>query len=818
MRTLALLLLVTTLPLGAAGRELAPRVIGPTPNGTSAPTIAFAGDRFLTTWVEHFGFTTSVQAAFSDRRGVRLSAESFTLDVPEVRNPLSMQLVGTGDGYALFWSGYDEPTHIARIDLQGRVVAVTRVDLPGYSKAEFAWNGTHFLAVVQVIGSASLEAAMFDRDGRLVRGRIAFAQDAFSFDLVVSDQRFIVVTAGSDGLVARTITAGSVDTTIVERPGQNGRHAPAWVAATAGPAGDVLVAWSGRASASTRSELRSAILRHDGTTGARLLETQTAVLIPLAVMYTGAQYVVAYTTYRENDLTSGILRVDAAGDMTGSPDEASLPVTYPPAAASNGQTLVLAYTTRGVPSRAATVAIDSAGTPRAPEIVAINESRQTQPVVASGGGDAVAAWTEIAGDRALVRTAHLDGQGHSTAVHDIASGYLGARGLAWSGTQYLAVYRHERQLLATRIAANGERIDEQPIVIDDALATTDLVEVPASTIWSGDRWLVVWGDGAHLRVASVSSAGVPAARRSLPLHAPLPETWERFFAAPSLAFDGNRVLVGSSVVDLPFCMMPACDGARAEAVGALLTSEGTVLDTVPLDFDERAEEERVQTAAASNGTRFLLLAGTRAFVLDAPGNDLRVVSTRELFDWPARTDVTWDGTNYVVALRYAGTDWYLALRRLDRSAKEVGAPRGTQTLAPVTESAPSAAPLFAGDTITGLQEGTARDGMRAVVYLERDLLPLPAPPSAPQNVRIRPLDTTYRFEITWDAPATGTPELYIVEALMNGRWTAVARVAGGDQRKAIFYTNELRVRAFNAGGPSSAGERGVAGTRRRSVR
>ncbi|HEX8255821.1 MAG TPA: fibronectin type III domain-containing protein, partial [Thermoanaerobaculia bacterium] len=545
-----------------------------------------------------------------------------------------------------------------------------------------------------------------------------------------------------------------------------------------------------------------------------ILTAPNAMQIPLEVMYTGSGYVVAYGRHTNTDIKTGVIRLGASGEPVGTPEPPSLPAVYPADAASNGETLLIAFQPRTLPLRNSTIAVNAAGEARAPEVVAFNYSRQTQPVLASGGGDAVAGWTEIAGDHATVRVAHVDAEGNATAVYNIANGYFAEDGLAWSGTQYLAVFRSGSSLLAMRIAAHGAPIDVNPIVLVNTL-TTEGKEVPASVIWAGDRWLIIWGDGPTLHRASVSAAGIASTPRTLTLHAPAREGWERSFLTPSLAFDGEHVLLGSTVADLPPCMMPPCEGPEVEVMAALLASNGSLITSLELDV-----EEQVRTSVASSGTNFLLLAGTRAFVLDARGTRLRVVIDRTLFDWPAESDVTWDGTNYVVALRYAGSNWYLAVRRLNRAANDVAAARGTQTLAPIVAAQPSIVPLFAGDALIGVQEGTAEDGMRAVVYRERDFTPLPAPPAPPQNVHLRRVNG-YTFELTWEPPASGA-EAYVVEHLIDGQWYLVARLDADDARRVTVYATdpaEVRVRAFNAGGPSApAGPGALVRERRRSVR
>jgi len=803
---LLLLVCLTTVSLGASGRELAPRFIGHTPNETVRPVIAFAGERFLTVWSERVGLAGSVMmGAFSDANGRRVSQRAFPLDV-EVSDPTTMQLVGMGDRYALFSQTHDRSAQIAYIDLEGNVTAVRALELTRWEYFRVAWNGTHFLAIGRRVAAPRTEVVLFDQQGRIVGGPFAFEEAMLYRAIVVTtENRFIVLSSNGSAVAASAITTNGVEWTL----NVSGRRSQiVTVAAAPTPEGGVLVIWS--AHTSTGSELRSAIVRSDRSIAPSVLVGTKNLLTLPAVMHTASGYVIVYTTHQANQQASFVQRLNALGEPVGSPADLSLRSYYAPAAAAGPQTLVIAYVTAPGSSRTATVAIDADGVPREPEVVSINDSRQTTPVLSSMRGDAVAGWTEVTGNSETVRTAHVDSEGNATGVHEIASGRLGANGLAWNGSEHLAVYRTATQVVAVRLGPDGRRTDPQPIVLDTPPPRN---ESAIAAVWSGDRWLVVWASGRVLRIASVSTAGVASAARTLDVHRPLRDGWEREIEPPSLAFDGERVLLSSSLLDIPYCMMPACDASVGEAVAALLTPDGTLLDRLNLGI-----ASQVRTSVATSSVEFMLLAGTRAFVIEARHDRLRVTATRDVFDWPAVSDVTWDGANYVVALRYAGVNWYLATRRLDYTANDVAAPRGRSTLTPYDFAPPRIVPVFRGDTLVGVQEGTARDGMRAVVYRERDLPALAPPPSPPQNVRAYQFNS-YTWIWSWEPSAVGEPELYVVETPYYGEWVPTRLIPAQHGRMSVtVYSPVVRVRAFNGSGPSAPGGPGAAGGKRRSVR
>ena len=85
------------------------------------------------------------------------------------------------------------------------------------------------------------------------------------------------------------------------------------------------------------------------------------------------------------------------------------------------------------------------------------------------------------------------------------------------------------------------------------------------------------------------------------------------------------------------------------------------------------------------------------------------VTSREIFNWPALGDVTWDGATYAIALRYHAARWRLAVLHLDRNANQVGGSRGVETLPPDQFLAPGIAAIRAGSSLIAVQEGDVRE-------------------------------------------------------------------------------------------------------------
>lgn len=812
---LLLLVSVATLTLGAAGRELAPRVLAPTSYHTLPPVIAFSGDRFLTIWRENMGdIGAPIMGAFSDASGHRISPRSFPLDLPPISNPTSLRLIGVDDGFALFWLDITRGSQMARIDREGRVTDIRRLPLPTYNHSRFAWNGTHFLAIVQRSATYDAEGYLFDREGQLVRQVIPIPYDTYTMDIAVSNGEFVVFTTGWEGLFAQTITTAGL-TRHVQVEAAQGTTATAYrpqsVVSTPIGNGDVLFVWT--AGTPSQAHLKSAIHRANGSvTAPSLLATHVGIMRPLEVLRAGETYVVSFTTAEPGlvNPTQWSMRLDAAGAKIGEAVALDAPITFEGSAAASNGVIVVAYPTALYPARVATVAIGPDAQPRTPELMSIGFSRQTQPILAAGAGMVLASWTEIVDDAAAVRAATVNADGEPLSATHVAPAFLAAREISWSGVHHLIVHRDLTRLMATRVGADGQVVDEQPIVI--AHVTQFGWDPRASVVWTGNHWMVVWTDGDHLHVVDVTSGGFSSARRTLAVHDPLPDpTWSRRVHPPALAFDGRHaLLVWTEQQSAPCDIFMPCESGSTRTFAKLLTRDG-----VPVGNALEVENPSgFALSVASSGDDFLVLAGTRATLIEGGRNVLHATATRNLFEWPASTDVTWDGRHYVVALRYRVANRYLAVRRLDRSLHDATAPRGAQTLAPDEQAPPSVAAPFRGDSIVGIQEGTAADGVRAVVYREAEMAPLPAPPAAPQNVRVRQVKP-FAYEVTWDPSPSGDPEIYVVEVqtTTGTMWSEVARLGAGARSATVGWPT-VRVRAVNAGGPSAATERSTPGKRR----
>lgn len=752
---LLLLLLSFVTDLRAAGRELGPRGGGPSAYNVRKPLTAFAGGRFLTVWEVPMGpIGTPLMGAFSDASGRRISDVAFPVSTV---TPSPRQLVGTGDSFAMFTS-----TQLIDVDLEGRITTRRAHALAPFIDMTVEWNGSRFLAALWRPDGA--EALLLDREGRIVRVPLVLQRDLREFAIVPSADGFTMIATGASGVFAYRI---GNDGTIGEQTIEHGSGTTAPVAAPAA-GGGVLAVWTRMLP--DRREIRAADVSAAGTpANVRSLFASSDFELR-AIALAG----------------SSVVYADSLGIRSSLFVSALTPPWIHWATATNGSAVFVAYvSTTAWPLRVQSVLVNANGTAGAYDVVSFMRTRQTQPALGTGGGRFVAAWTDVTGEAAFVRAASLGADGVPRSDHVVAPAFLSGRELAWNGVEYLVVEQREKTLLASRVAYDGTPADTTPF----PLATTQLYNVPATVVWAGHRWIVLWPEYERLRYVVVLRSGIASEPRNLELRSPIPNGWWRQVFSVAAAANGGTVLVAWSELQRPPCFFPACDPGTPRTFVTRFDAAD-----VPLELPAAAT-----LSAATGGSEFLVLGDATAHAIDATSAP-RLIASNRLLDWPAAGDVTWDGISYAVALRYSGVRWYLSVTHLGRAANRLRA-AGTETLPPDTVAQPSIAALFPGAALVALQEGDARDGARAVVYSESELATLPAPPEPPRNLRVT--TSGDRYEVTWDAPPAGEVDHYRVEALTpGGAWTWVGAVAPSQPLRVVLPFPSVRIRAFGIGGPS----------------
>lgn len=804
---LATLLLVAP-PVSAAPRELGPRGVAPTSNYVDRTHVAFAGGRFLTVWNESMGSIGNyVMGALSDASGKRISPVAFP--ILQTMGDQMLQLVGTGDSFALFTvDGSGSKTKLTDIDTEGRVIRTRELALRQHIRFHAAWNGTHFLVALQHPAGIeySAEALLLERDGTVVRGDLDINDRTHGFHVTTAGDAFAVFGTSWEHVTAYRITATGVAATQIET--ERNRHTP--IAAGA-PNGDIVGVWSAVADDGNSNEIRSVRVTRDGTAGAvHTLFASRDIAGALHVQRVDNGYILIYIAL---DPTAGLalwqVRLREDGSADGAPSRLALAGGHSEMrAAASDATILLVYGVHSAwPATVESLPLSFNGTTSARETLSLSRTQQMQPALAAGPGRYLAAWTDRVHTAAFLRAATLASDGEPLEDRIVTPAFLATQDVAWNGTEYLVIATRDNRLLSMRVDADGNPMDAEPLILGDTL--TSAFNRHASVTWAGDRWVVVWTDRQDsLLFASISRSNTLQEFRTLPIPKRDPSLQLSFWAH-AVAFDGSALLLAWTESQTPPCtQIPTCGPfPDPRTFAARMTRSGTLGELVELPL-------AYTLSAASSRSESVVLGDGIVTILDKAATP-RVLASRTLMNWDnIAGDVTWDGETYAVALRFAGFRWHVSVTHLDRNANII-MQRGADTLAPDMLMPPSIAALTPYASIVAIHEGSAADGVRAVVYPETEMAPLPAAPVAPANVHVRPLDGT-RFEVTWDAAPRA--ELYLVEGrTYGGAWIRLELVPADAPLRVTTSYFQVRVRAFNRGGTSADSYPAVQ-PRRRSAR
>lgn len=776
MRTLlALVLSLVALDLAGSGREIAPRPLVPAAYNIGRVSTAFAADRFLTAWP----FGTSVVGVFSDADGRRISDAWFPL-VHDERGITSMQLVGTGDSWALFWQNGIGTTHrMAHIDADGKLTRIISFEIPQRPVAPIVWNGTHFMTVTE-----AADAVIFDRDGTVLR--LAKLESADYRTVAAAGSGFAAMSTIS-GITAQRVDAGGVSPRIdVERVFSVPR--PHSLVTAQNDAGDVLAIW-----ALGPDGVKSAFLRRDGsvTEAIQLPIDERQNIRPLHLVPTDGGFRLFFTTDDGLDKprTLRTVLLDRNGAASGSGSTAIVTfstVSSPPMsiASSDALTLFALPSEFGPTTPVRSIAVPHDGRAPREEVLSIAPARQSDPAIVAASGRYLAVFTQWSGLEPSARAVVLTPAAEPIANTTVAP-TVGPVDLASNGNEVLAIGMRDRRLTGARITRNGIRVDREPLLIaEDATS--------AAVTWAGNRWIVAWNTERRIFTVEVSLEGKVSAPRALQA---APTDTDTTIADVALAFDGRNVLVVWHEPAPGGCVPEACPppsvrnaifAARLDDAAATIIAEGPGHEAV-----------------ASNGREFAVLRGGEVIFVRIAGGAIVAEAPRTILDYPRgiRGDITWDGSEYVVALRYGVYRSHLAVHRIASGGFATSPPRHTEVLpAEFTGVArPGIAAERGSSAVIVLHENAPADPARVVAHLEHELQPRPAPPAAPANVRIDGQN------LEWD-PVPGDVEGYAIED-GNGN----LRLTVSADTHAVTLSNSFpnpRVRAFNAGGLSAAGTAG----------
>jgi hypothetical protein len=694
----------------AAGRELAPRPLGPSPYAQQTPHVAYAGGKYLTVWLEPMEAAGwRYLGAFTDRAGHRLSPSAFVVLPNPGAGPA--QLLGTGNSFALFFP-IDTGVLMLDVDLAGHVTGTRTIEVENFRyDPSVAWNGTHFVAVEHEFdGANTSRAVFFDRSGAIVR-KVTLPCHPVRHELLAV--RTDVIVAGvcdGGGLRADFLDANGAITPVLLDPAIT-RYG---VSAAAAPAanGATLVAWG---SIEGELALQTAIVSASGTVSSPKLIAHGGgpPYEPKIAVKTATGFLLPYMQH--GNLSVATLAEDgAAVAITQTP---GTNFGFPGSAATDGTSVLVSdiqYEAQHSRGRVRTRLVASDGQIGTTEVVSITPSRQLAPTIGAGSGSLVAVWTEQQGVTSSIRSAHLapDGTVLSHSVID-PNAALVSRDLAWNGTHYLTVMHRNGQLRAQRLSAFGEKVGSAMLLFSSGYG---LLPPRVSVVWADDHWEVAGTDRVIGFHATVAADGEVTDWEHLQLKGTLPDdqTQRADVHDVAIAWDGERAVVAWIEGQYYPCNFE-CIGTRPAFIATIDALAHTVTEPHRIsDPYELAES----LSLATNGEEIVAAltrydGKTLVTTVDAA---LERVASRN-FDGVA--DVAWDGSSFVLALRERTQ---LTVRRLDANLRDAARARFTNVApADVPGSAPSVAVAIPGNAIIGVQEVEANSGARALAYVEEEL-------------------------------------------------------------------------------------------------
>ncbi|HEX6100636.1 MAG TPA: hypothetical protein VF432_30245 [Thermoanaerobaculia bacterium] len=692
----------------AAGRELAPRPLGPSPYAQQTPQVAYAGGKYLTVWLEPMEAAGwRYLGAFTDRQGNRLSPSAFVV----VPNPGAgpAQLLGTGNSFALFFP-VETGILMLDIDLAGHVTGTRTIEIEDFRyDPSVAWNGTHFVAIEHELDRpTSAQAVFFDRSGAIVR-KVPLPCALIRHELL-SVRTDVVVTSvcESGGLRADFLDSNGAITPVTLDPA----NTQFGVRAAAAPAanGATLIAW---ATSGPEQTLKTAIVSASGTVSAPKLIAQGGgpPYEPRIVVKTATGFLLPFVQHG----SLSIATLDEDGAPVAVNQTPATAFGFPGTAATDGTDVLVSdiqYESQRSRGRVRTRLISANGQLGPPETISITPSRQLAPTIGAGSGSLVGVWTEQQGLTSIVRAAHLtpDAMVLSHSIID-PNATLVSRDLAWNGAAYLTVIQRNGQLRVQRLDAFGRKVGSAML-----LFTSENPMARVSVVWADDHWEVAGTDGVTAFHATVAADGDVTGWEALKLEGTLPneETRRTGVRDVAIAWDGERTVIAWIEGQYYPCSFECIQDqpafiATIDPIAHAVSEPHRISDPYELaeSLSLATNGEEIVAAMTRYDGRTLLTA------LDA---SLETVATRNV---DGVADLAWDGSTFILALRERNL---LTIRRLDSSLRDAARAR-VAGIAPadVVGSAPSVAVAIPGNAVIGIQEVDSNNGARAVAYVEQEV-------------------------------------------------------------------------------------------------
>lgn len=727
---LSLFLLLLPLSLFATGHDVSTVRYAPSDSYSGSQSLASNGNRFLMLWPMDGHIYGGLSDPASDTQPPAFPVVPFAGASP-------LQVAAAGNGYLAIWNRYGVPPSLGTLNSEGVLEHVTQLDVPTLSSPRMAFNGSHVLIVDQPPTSTSTpnptNVSLYDLGGALVRRFPLPVFGAWAVTAVGSD--FAVVTAGQSGINEwRVANDGTILSTLQIAPPAND-HLSIYSIDVASKNGRIAIAWA-QFGAGT---LSGVLIQPNGAiTKLALVDGGLPRVTGLALLPVDIGFVVTWNVAPSSPDSPSLfaLRLDPDGSLLdGGP--VSLGNAFFSAAASSGGAIELAFF-KSSPAPPATliVTVDANGfSPRA-TTTPVTAVRQLLPVVTGNGSGFTTVWLEQSqGFRGVVaartdqESKPLDGSGITLGLNAYRPPVI-----AHGSSQSLVAWSTNDSVVAARLGPSGEVLDRTPIPIAKLFTSS------VAAAWNGSRYFVVWPDGTSLVGAFVGPDGVATTPRPLGN-----QTADLTFdSGLDMAWDGKQFVLVFGEVSYSGVVCGECTLTPDHVRVMRVSATGNAIDVIPV----RIPGVHLRAHVASSGAESLIAldstSDTSTMIVGEQFGYLSLGPEVPLFHWFSNigSDVTWNGSAYIVGWRYtapspADSGWFGA-----GSVSRSGVPLQsfvTPGAGPPDHDAslvvPSVAANDAGETGFVISEMASPSYVaRARLYLMSEMAPMPAPPPAPRNV------------------------------------------------------------------------------------
>jgi hypothetical protein len=785
---LALLLLLGSLPLAAAGHDIAPIRYAATSLAPGQAAIAYNGTHFLTLWRARH-----IYSSLEDASGRSLS--QIVAAVPFANSDI-LQVTAAGSGYAAIWNQESATPMLGTFSSDGVLERRVRLDGGKFVAPRLAFNGSNVLVVDQIgTPTNAIAVSVYAVTGRMVNQFVLPVLIDESYAVTQAGGDFIVVTGGRSGINEWRIAAdGTIVSTLqIEAPP---RRAALFDVAVTAKNGRIEIAWEQR----QFTTVSSAVIQPDGSITRYVVAIGIGPVSGAAILPVDAGFAVVWNeqrTLNENRVMAALLN-DAGVPLSAGPFALGKgPFT---AAVTSGKVIELTLSTP--PGEYAKLIADvdvNDVTPRPPGVTAIMPVRQLFPMVVGNGAGFTAVWLDKTSDAQNAMAARITPMGEALDGPGITLGVNASQPVIAHGSSgELAVWNANGHLLAARLLPSGAVFDVQPIVIGPSTSGS------YNVAWNGSRFFVVWTDGRQLFGALIGPDGIATPPRPLGIQSPLSGASDL-----DLCWDGRQFIVVFGETTPQPCPIMECQDVPDHIRLVRVSADGIAVDSNPVGIPGY----HIRAHVASSGTESMLAldddTNTSAMLLRDDGAGIQLGPEIRLFHWinTFGSDIAWTGSQYVVTWRYAYEltgPGYIGASRISQSGIVLGS-LFTPTAGPPESfppySIPSVAANDAGDAAIVISEVAPPSySARARLYLTSEMAPMPSPAPVPRNVVTYVTGNTTM--ITWQSEGTQLGFLIEVSPDFGKSW--FPRDFPGDVRTVTLTSHPqatlFRVSAIGPGG------------------